>query len=68
MKKNNKPLCKSVNIGIGLKIEICNDTITNSNSVFLSIDDCRNQFIGSIVSKKDLKKLAKLISKFLVDK
>jgi hypothetical protein len=64
-KLKNKPLCKSVNIGIGLKFEICNDTITNTDSVFLSMDDCYKQFIGSVVSKKDLKKLAKLINKFL---
>ena len=69
MKKKSKKVvgkdCRSIDIGIGIKIQVCRDYITNGKDLFLSVEDNRGSFIGSMISKSDAKMITNLINKYL---
>lgn len=61
----SKDRCKDIEVGLGLKIHLCRDTITDTNGFFISMEDRHGNFTGSIISKNELKKLHKIIDGFL---
>ena len=68
MKKKKAPqknTCKDIEIGLGLKIHLCSDTITDTDGFFISMEDKHGNFTGSIISRNELKKLTKIFTKFL---
>ena len=66
-KKIAKPKdpCKDIEIGLGLKVHLCSDTITDTGGFFISMEDKYGNFTGSIISRNELKKLTKVFTKFL---
>ena len=61
----SKDRCKDIEVGLGLKIHLCCDTITDTNGFFISMEDRHGNFTGSIISRNELKKLTKIFTKFL---
>ena len=64
-KAAQKNTCKDIEIGLGLKVHLCSDTITDTDGFFISMEDRHGNFTGSIISKNELKKLHKIIDGFL---
>ena len=64
-KVSEKNTCKDIEIGVGLKVHLCSDTITNTDSFFISMEDKYGNFTGSIISRNELKKLTKILNSFL---
>ena len=67
-KLTNKNTCKDIETGLGLKVHLCCDTITDTNGFLISMEDKHGNFTGSIISRNELKKLVKTFSKFLEKK
>ena len=64
-KSLHKDRCKDIEIGVGLKVHLCSDTITDTDGFFISMEDKHGNFTGSIISRNELKKLTKIFTKFL---
>ena len=64
-KAAQKNTCKNIEIGLGLKVLLCSDTITNTDGFFISMEDKHGNFTGSIITRNELKKLTKIFTKFL---
>lgn len=64
-KAAQKNTCKDIEIGLGLKVLLCSDTITNTDGFFISMEDKNGNFTGSIITRNELKKLTKIFTKFL---
>lgn len=64
-KAAQKNTCKDIEIGLGLKVLLCSDTITNTDGFFISMEDKHGNFTGSIITRNELKKLTKIFTKFL---